>query len=193
MTNAIIFLLETFSRLYLLILLLRFWLPLVRANFSNPVAQGVMRYTSPLVTPVRRLVPAIGRLDTATVLIAFLLQYAVLFVIISLQGFGRGVNVLGALSTANTVLALAFQSFIELAMLSVMLFMVAIIIRIVLSLLGRYFGPISDMLVDLTDPLLRPIRRVIPPLGVVDISAYIAIVLLIALNMILADLMPGIH
>ena len=193
MTNAIIFLLETFSRLYLLILLLRFWLPLVRANFSNPVAQGVLRYTSPLVTPVRRFVPAIGRLDTATVLIAFLLQYAVLFVIITLQGFGRGVNVIGALSTTDTVLALALQSIVELAMLSVMLFMVAIIIRIVLSLLGRYFGPISDMLVDLTEPLLTPIRRMIPPLGVVDISAYIAIVLLIALNMILADLMPGIR
>lgn len=191
MTNAIIFLLETFSRLYLLILLLRFWLPLIRANFTNPVAQGVLRYTSPLVTPVRRFVPAIGRLDTATVLIAFLLQYAVLFVIITLQGFGRGV--IGTLSTANTVLAIAFQAIIELAMLSVMLFMVAIIIRIVLNLLGRYFGPISDMLADLTDPLLRPIRKLIPPLGVVDISAYIVIVLLIALNMILADLLPGIR
>ena len=71
--------------------------------------------------------------------------------------------------------------------------MVAIIIRIVLGLLGRYFGAMSDMLTDLTEPLLSPVRKAIPPLGMVDISAYIVIVLLMALNMILSDLMPGIR
>ena len=82
---------------------------------------------------------------------------------------------------------------LELAMLSVLLFIVAIIARVVLSLIGRYFGPISDMLADLTEPLLRPVRKYIPPLGVLDISAYIVIVLLVALNMFLADLSPGIR
>ena len=72
-----------------------------------------------------------------------------------------------------------------------MLFIVAIIVRVILNLLGRYFGPISDLLVDLTEPLLQPVRRIVPPLGVVDLSAYIAIILLFALNMILGDLMPG--
>ena len=193
MTDAPIFLLETFSRLYLLILLLRLWLPVLRANFRNPVAQGVMRYTSPLVTPVRRYVPSFGRLDTATVLIAFLIQFVVLLLVAAIAGNRHGVDVLGALSSANTLVTLAFQAVIELAMLSVLLFIVAIIVRVVLSLIGRYFGPISDMLADLTEPLLRPVRRFIPPLGVVDISAYIVIVLLLALNMILADLLPGIR
>jgi YggT family protein len=193
MTNAPIFLLETFSRLYLLILLLRLWLPLLRANFRNPVAQGVMRYTSPLVTPVRRYVPSIGRLDTATVLIAFLIQFVVLLLVSAIAGSRHGVNILDALSSANVLLTLAFQAIIELAMLSVFLFIVAIIVRVVLGLIGRYFGPISDMLGDLTEPLLRPVRKFIPPLGVVDISAYIVIVLLLALNMILADLLPGIR
>jgi YggT family protein len=190
MTNALTFLLDTFSRLYLLILLLRFWLPFLRANFRNPVAQGVMRYTSPLVNPVRRYVPSFGRLDTATVLIAFLIQFVVSYLIMSLNAISHGAGSFAALSNVDVIFALAFQSIIQLAMLSVLLFIVAIIVRIVLGLIGRYFGPISDMLVDLTEPLLRPVRKVIPPLGVVDISAYIVIVLLMALNMILADLAP---
>jgi len=193
MTDAPIFLLETFSRLYLLVLLLRFWLPLLRANFRNPVAQGVMRYTSPLVTPVRRYVPSIGRLDTATVLIAFLIQFVVLLLVGAIAGSKHGVTIFDALSSANALVTLALMAILELAMLSVFLFIVAIIARVVLSLIGRYFGPISDMLADLTEPLLRPVRKFIPPLGIVDISAYIVIVLLMALNMILADLLPGIR
>jgi len=193
MTDAPIFLLETFSRLYLLILLLRFWLPVLRANFRNPVAQGVMRYTSPLVTPVRRYVPSVGRLDSATVLIAFLIQFAVLLIIVAISGSKQGINVFDVLSSAPAMITLALKSMIELAMLSVLLFIVAIIARVILSLIGRYFGPISDMLADLTEPLLRPVRKYIPPLGVVDISAYIVIVLLLALNMLLADLLPGIR
>ena len=190
MTNALTFLLDTFSRLYLLILLLRFWLPFLRANFRDPVAQGVMRYTSPLVNPIRRYVPSVGRLDTATVLIAFLIQFVVSYLIMSLNAISHGADAFAALSSTNVIVALAFQSIVQLAMLSVLLFIVAIIVRIVLGLIGRYFGPISDLLVDLTEPLLRPVRKVIPPLGVVDISAYIVIVLLMALNMILADLAP---
>ena len=193
MTDAPIFLLETFSRLYLLILLLRFWLPVLRANFRNPVAQGVMRYTSPLVTPVRRYVPSVGRLDTATVLIAFLIQFAVLLLIVAISGGRQGINVFDVLSSMPALITLALKAMLELAMLSVLLFIVAIIARVVLSLIGRYFGPISDMLADLTEPLLRPVRKYIPPLGVLDISAYIVIVLLVALNMFLADLSPGIR
>ncbi len=190
MNSALIFLLDTFSRLYLFILLLRFWLPLLRANFRNPVAQGVMRYTSPLVTPVRRYVPSIGRLDSATVLIAFLIQLGVSYLIMTLKLVGLDTFSLAILTSGQTFFALAMQAIVELAMLSVFLFIVAIIVRIVLGLIGRYFGPISDILVDLTEPLLRPVRKIIPPLGVVDISAYIVIVLLMALNMILADLLP---
>jgi YggT family protein len=83
---------------------------------------------------------------------------------------------------------LALRTLVSLAMLSAMLFIVAIIVRVVLNLLGRYYGPIADILGDLTEPLLRPVRRVVPPLGILDLSAYIVIVLLIALRMILADL-----
>ncbi len=189
MIDAPIFLIDTFSKLYLLILLLRFWLPLLRANFQNPVAQGVLRYTSPLISPVRRFVPAIGRIDTATVIVAFLLQFVVLLIIMSLQGVGLG---LPAFAMSMPLLSFALRALLELVMLSVTLFIVAIFVRVILSWIGRYMGPISDILADLTEPLVRPIRRRLPPMGVVDLSMFIVLILLIALNKFLAGLMVNI-
>ena len=187
MIDAIIFLLDTFARLYLLILLLRFWLPMLRANFRNEIAQGVLRFTSPLIVPVRRFVPSVGRLDTATILVAFTIQFAVTLLIMLLS---LGPGALQVFSSMPSALWLVFGSFVNLAMLSVIMFIVAIIIRVILSWLGRYFGPISDLLADLTEPLLRPVRKVIPPLGVIDLSTFVVLILLMALNMVLADLLP---
>lgn len=188
MKEALIFLLDTFSRLYLLILLLRFWLPVLRANFHNPISQGILQYTSPLIVPVRRIVPSLGKLDTATVLVAFAIQAltSILILIIS-----QGMETFRIFSSVSNSLNFLLAAFIELGRLSVVLFIAAIIIRVVLSLLGRHFGPLTEMLRDLTEPLMRPVRRVVPPIGVVDLSAYIVIILLIALNIVLSDLMPS--
>ena len=183
MKDALIFLIDTFTRLYLLILLLRLWLPLLRANFRNPVAQGILRYTSPAVVPFRRWIPPIGKIDTATVLVAMLIQLAATIVI---RTIAAGTDFLASIGA--DFLPLLVSTFFELARLSVVIFIVAIIIRVILSLVGRSFGPLTELLADLTDPLMRPMRRIIPPLGVVDLSAYIVIVLLIALTMVLTDI-----
>jgi YggT family protein len=189
MINALAFLLDTFSQLIVLLLLLRFWLPVFRASFQNPIAQGVLRFTSPMVVPVRRFLPAIGRLDTATVVVALLIQSLTTFLLIVLHNTSSGQSL--AFINANFWLKLLWASFVQLAMLSILMFIVAIALRIILSLFGRYHGPITDLLNDITEPLLRPIRRIIPSLGVIDLSAYIGIVLLIALRMVLADFMPS--
>ncbi len=187
MKDALIFLIDTFTRLYLLILLLRFWLPMVRANFRNPVAQGVLRYTSPAVVPVRRFIPAIGKLDTATVLVALAIQVAATILILLIV---RGPVVFDAFGSAFPTIV--FAALVDLASMSVMMFIVAIALRVILGFFGRYLGPLSDLLNDLTEPLLRPMRKILPPLGVVDLSAYLVFILLIALNMVLADLRPAI-
>ena len=62
MSQALYFIIKTLTQLYLLVLLLRFWLPMLGADFRNPLAQGILRITSPLVVPVRRFVSSIGRL-----------------------------------------------------------------------------------------------------------------------------------
>jgi len=191
MIKALVFLIDTFSQLYLLILLLRFWLPLLRANFQNPIAQGVLRYTSPLVNPVRRYVPSVGRTDTATVLLAYIIQFLSILAMLALVKIDVSAIAYARVSPNASAGVLALMAFVKLAKLSVTMFIVAMVIRVVLNLLGRYVGAISDMLVDMTEPILRPIRRIIPPLGMFDISTYIGIILLIALNMALSDLMPA--
>ena len=172
---------------------MRFWLPLLRANFQNPIVRGVLRYTSSIVVPVRRFVSPIGRLDTATILIAFAIQFVVLLTISVLTNINYGTQPFVALFESSSILAFALSALLELAMLNVTLFIFSIVVRVILNLLGRYFGPISDMLVDFTEPLIKPIRTVIPPLGIVDLSAYITVILLIALNIALADLLAGIR
>jgi YggT family protein len=183
MQDALIFLIDTFSRLYLYILLLRFWLPLLRANYRNPIAQGVMRYTSPAVVPFRRFIPPIGAIDTATVVVSMLIQLAAMIVVGTIR---QGSGFIQALP--DQALALIAAAFFNLVNLSVVLFIVAIVVRIVLSFFGRNYGPLSEILFNLTEPLLRPVRRILPPMGVVDLSAYIVIILLIALTMVLADI-----
>ena len=184
MKEALIFLINTFTQLYLLLLLMRFWLPVLRANFQNPIAQGVLRYTSPAVVPVRRFVPSVGSIDTATVLVALLIQILLMFVIMLIDQGGAAVRVM-----AGSFPQVIVNAFLGLASMSVTLFLVAIIIRVILSFFQRHYGPITLMLNEMTEPLMRPIRRIVPPLGIIDLSAYIVLVLLIALNMVINDLL----
>ncbi len=116
---------------------------------------------------------------------------ALIFLLILI--LGHGLAALKILASPMGMLAMVAASFINLAILSVVMFIAAIVIRVILNLVGRYFGPLSDLLADMTEPLLQPIRKYIPPLGVIDLSAYIAIVLLIALNMVLTDLLPAVR
>jgi YggT family protein len=179
MTQALYFVVKTLAQLCLLLLLLRFWLPWLRADFRNPVAQGILRFTSPLIIPLRRFLPSIGRLDTATVLVAFVVQFVTVLILLAIVG-----------RSADT-LTVAFVSVIELAILSLNLFFFAVLIRIILSWVapGNY-NPITALLTTLSEPILRPFRRLIPPIGGFDISPIFAIVLLQAGVILLQSIKP---
>jgi YggT family protein len=179
MTQALYFVVKTLAQLYLLLLLLRFWLPWLRADFRNPIAQGILRFTSPLIVPLRRFLPSIGRLDTATVLVAFVVQYVTVLVLLAI--FRR----------AEGAAEVALVSVIELAILSLNLFFFAILIRIILSWVapGNY-NPITALLGTLSEPILRPFRRLIPSIGGLDISPIFAIVLLQAVVIMLQSVKP---
>ena len=172
--SALVFIVNAVSSLYLLVLLLRFWLPWLRADFRNPLAQGILKLTSPVIIPVRRLVPSFGRLDTATILVAFVLQCLALLLILL---------ILGASANFSTI---AISALAKLVLLSVNLFMFAIFIRIVLSWIapGQY-NPATAIITTLTEPLLAPVQRIIPPLGGFDISPIFVIIALGALTRLL--------
>jgi len=174
-TNALVFIIHSIAQLYLLVLLLRLWLPLLRADFRNPLAQAILRLTSPVVVPIRRIVPPIGRLDTATILVAFIIEYLVLAILVMITRLPTDVFDI-------TVTALA-----GLVLLSMHLFVFAIFVRVILSWIspGGY-NPAAAIIFTLTEPLLRPLRRWLPSLGGIDVSPVFAIILLLAATKIVA-------
>ena len=179
MTQALYFIVKTLTQLYLLVLLLRFWLPWFNVDFRNPMAQGILRLTSPLIVPLRRFVPAIGRLDTATVLVAMVLEYLLVVFLLSIRGLDMG------------FIPIAVTAFFELAILSLNLMFFVILIRIILSWVapGNY-SPVTAMLNALAEPVLRPFRRMLPAIGGLDISPIFAIIILQATIIILQTYKP---
>ncbi len=153
MTQALYFIIKTLAQLYLLLLLLRFWLPILRADFRNPIAQGILRITSPLVVPVRRIVPPIGRLDTATIMVAYILEFLLVLLLLAIRGL-----------TVDTV-PIAITAVLELATLSLNLFFFVILLKIILSWVApQNYNPMTVLLHTMAEPVLRPFRRIIPPI-----------------------------
>ncbi len=179
MQQALYFIIKTIAQLYLLVLLLRLWLPLLRADFRNPLAQGILRFTSPLVVPLRRLLPSVGRLDTSTILVAFAIQYMTVLVLLVIRGH------------MTDTIPILVTTIIELAILSLNLFFFVILIKIILSWVAPHtHNPATALLSSLAEPILRPFRRIIPPIGGLDISPIFAIVLLQAAVIFLQTLKP---
>jgi len=179
MTQALYFIVKTLVQLYLLLLLLRFWLPMMRADFRNPIAHGILRITSPLVIPVRRIVPPIGRIDTATILVAYVLEFLLILVLLAIRG----------LSVAT--LPIAITAILELAILSLNLFFFVILIKVILSWVApQNHNPMTVLLNTMAEPVLRPFRRIVPTFGGFDISPIFAIILLKAAEIVLQTYRP---
>ena len=177
--TALVFIINALSSLVLLILLLRLILPLLRADFRNPIAQGILKVTSPLVIPVRRVVPSFGRFDTATVLLAFGIQFLAVWVTIKI--FGGSVP----------YVYIAYAAVIKLIVLTINLFIYAIVIRIVLSWIAQgQHNPVTAIVSTITEPVLAPFRRIIPAMGGFDISPVFAVILLSALQIIIRGFQP---
>ena len=179
MKPALIFIINTFAQLYLLVMLLRFWLPWLSADFRNPIAQGILKLTSPLVIPVRRVIPPIGRLDTATVIVAFGIQYLLILIVLTINEAAAG------------ILPIATTSLIDLVLLSLRLFTFAIFIHIILSWIapGTY-NPATAFIAMLVEPVMRPFRRLVRPMGGLDISPIFAIIALQASAIFISTLRP---
>ncbi|HZW58808.1 MAG TPA: YggT family protein [Woeseiaceae bacterium] len=179
MIPALYYIIKALTQLFLLVVLLRFWLPWLRADFRNPVSQAVLRLTAPLIVPLRRFLPALGRLDTATVLVLFVLQYLVVIVLLALVG------------RMADPLFIAIVTVLELAILSLNLFLFAILIMVILSWIAPHtYNPASAFVAGIAEPVLRPFRRLVPPLGGFDISPIFAIILLKACEIMLQTWKP---
>lgn len=172
------FIVPTIIQLYIIILLLRVWMQWVRADFYNPFSQFVVKVTQPIVGQLRRFIPAIGAIDTATLLVAYILTVA---------------NILFVMWATNTLALISITlvplSFIQLLTYAGKLVFWLILIRAILSWISQGRNPIDYMLMQLTEPLMSPIRRIIPAMGGLDFSAMIVMLILIALNYLRLDIL----
>ncbi len=177
--DAITFIVQAIANLYLLVLLLRLWLPVLRADFRNQLAQAILKITSPLVIPLRRIMPSLGKFDTATILVAFIIQYLTILLILLVYGETSGFA------------PIAITAIVNLVFLSLRLFAFAILIRVILSWVspGGY-NPATAIIATLTEPVLRPFRRLIPPIGGLDISPIFAMILLFAVSIVVDGFKP---
>ncbi|MBN7818311.1 YggT family protein [Bowmanella yangjiangensis] len=174
------FLIGTLFDLYLMVVILRLWLQFARADFYNPFSQFVVRATHPLVGPMRRVLPSLGKLDTATLVLALL----VAFIKLTVENFVLDDN---SWQLFNP-LAILLGSVIVLVNQTLSLIFWILIIRALLSWFSQGQNPMEMVLYQLTEPLLAPIRRIIPPMGGLDLSVLIAIIAIQFLTFLLRDL-----
>jgi YggT family protein len=176
LNTAAIYVLQTLGSLYLLIVLLRFVLQLVRADFYNPLSQFAVKATKPLLNPLRKVIPGFGGLDLASLVLAILIQLLLMIVTLLLLGYGIGGGVLPMLLV---------WAVIGVTALFLKIFFFALIVSVILSWVapGSY-NPAAQLINQICEPLLMPIRRLLPNLGGLDISPIFAFIALNLLDML---------
>ncbi|MFL6651355.1 MAG: YggT family protein [Sulfurifustaceae bacterium] len=174
LNQAAIYLVQVAFGFYILLVLLRFLFQLARASFYNPFSQFIVTLTQPPLKILRRFIPGFFGIDFATVVLLLALQVAEIYLTAWLQGVTPG---------AAGVIIVAIAELIQLA---VWIYIIAILVRVVLSWVNPYgtHHPLADLLDSVTEPLLGPARRLIPPIGGLDLSP-IAVLILLQLTLIL--------
>jgi len=138
--------------IYTLMVLLRLILQLVRADFYNPISQFIVKATNPLLLPLRKIIPGFGGIDIAAIFLAFLVQMA-------------GVALLFLIVGVGVVNPLAYVIYAAVGLLDVLLnfYFFAILILVVLSWVApNSHSPGTQLIYQITEPLMRPIRQMIP-------------------------------
>lgn len=173
-SNAGVFLVQTLFGLYMLVVMLRLLLQVVRADFYNPLSQFLVKVTNPPLKPLRRFIPGVAGIDMASVVLLLLLK------IVEILLLGLFPKYPLAEMIGLPILAIA-----ELVALMVNIFLFAIIIQAIISWInpGTY-NPVSTLLHQLTNPVLEPFRRVIPPVSGMDLSPLAAIIAIYLLKLL---------
>ncbi|MFV8834557.1 YggT family protein [Aquisalimonas sp.] len=165
LTDPLAFLINTLFGLYILAIMLRFLLQWVRADYSNPISQFLIRITQPPLQPLRRVLPPIGRADTSALVLMLLLQFCTLALVYWINGTNVSAGFLFVRSAA------------ELLNLLLNVFLVVIIIRVILSWVNPgHYNPAIGIIDSLANPVMEPVRRIIPAIGGLDLSPIAALI-----------------
>lgn len=177
LSQALILIVQTLGSLYLLIVLLRFVLQLVRADFYNPLSQFIVRATHPLLRPLRRVIPSIGGIDLSSLVLAIILQVLLMAAILMI-----------AFGTIGNPLQLLAWAIIGVTGLFLNIFFYALIISVILSWVAPGSqNPGAQLISQICEPALAPLRRLLPNLGGLDISPIFAFLALKLLDMLVIN------
>ena len=170
-----VYLVDTVFAFFVMLLLARFHFQWLRVPFRNPVGEFVLATTSWMVMPVRRVIPGLAGLDLATLLLAWLLQGAALWIKASILG-----------AEPSPVL-IAGMAALDLVRYSLYILVFAILVQVIFSWINPY-APMAPVFNAMTAPFLRPLRRFIPPLGGIDLTPLVLLVIIQIVLIVLANL-----
>ena len=171
------FLVGTLFDLYLMVVLLRLWLQLAQADFYNPFSQFIVKATHPIVAPMRRVLPSVGRFDSATLVLALLVAALKIVAMGAIVGY-----------LAFNPLTIALGSLVIVVKEGFTMVMWVLILRAIMSWVSPGHNPMQLVLAQLTEPMLAPIRKRMPDMGGLDLSVMVVILLLIFLQKLMGDL-----
>jgi YggT family protein len=177
LNTAAVYVLQTLGSLYLLNVLLRFVLQLVRANFYNPLCQFAVKATQPLLKPLRRIIPSMFGLDMSSLVLAILVQLALM-----------ALTLLLTYGTIGNPLQLLIWSLIGVTALFLKIFFFALIISVILSWVAPgSHNPGAELVNQICEPALAPFRKILPNLGGLDISPILAFMVLKLIDMLVIN------
>jgi YggT family protein len=176
------YLVQTFLSLFLITMLLRFILQLVKADFYNPICQFLVKVTNPLVIPARRVIPGFGGIDLASLLLALVLQLLGIIALLLINGLG----------IPNIGLLLAW-SVIGIAGLVVNIYFFALLAMIILSWVAAGSRhPAISLLNQITEPAMAPFRKILPAMGGIDFSPILVFILINIIQIALRHMAAGV-
>jgi len=174
---------QALGGLFLFAVVLRLLLQLARADFYNPLSQFVVKVTNPLLLPLRRVIPPVGRVDSASLVLALAVQSLIILLVLALYGYGPG----------NVFLILAWSA-IAIAALVVQVYFYGIIVLIILSWIAPHaHHPAVALLHQLMEPAMAPFRRLLPPVGGIDLSPILIFLVLQVVRIALQGMARGLH
>ena len=176
-----VFLIDICFTLYITLIMLRFLLQYIKADFYNPICQFLMKATNPLLIPCRRIIPGFFGFDCAALVLIYILQLIEIVLKILL--------VYGSFALTPWMFLVGI---VEIVILLITIFIYAIIIQAISSWFSQpyAYNPMTTILTQITDPILRPFRRFFQTQSGMDFSPLVAIIILYAIKIFIMGLMP---
>ncbi|MBQ0732246.1 MAG: YggT family protein [Oleispira antarctica] len=175
LTQVGMLVINTLVGLYLLVVVLRFLLQLVRADFYNPVSQFIVKATNPLLIPLRKVIPGWGGIDIASLVLALLVQAIAVVLILLLNGIQPPIQV--ALWASIGVLSLLLKVYFWGLLITVIASWVA----------PNSYNPVLILINQILEPVMKPIRKIMPDMGGIDLSPIIMFLLIQVFEVLLVQ------